>query len=113
LQEALRLFEQALPITREVGDSVVEVIILHGMAHVFEKTDRYAEAVKAYQQAIILARQTSQPATEAAELVSLAFLLYSRLSLIEEAIEYIEQAIAVFSNTGLSQNAAGQTVDDL
>ncbi len=113
LQEALRLFEQALPISREVGDSVTEVIILHGMAHAFEKTDRYAEALEAYQQAIILARQTSQPATEAAELVSLAFLLYSRFYLIEEAIEYIKQAIAVFENTGLSQNAAGQTVDDL
>jgi tetratricopeptide (TPR) repeat protein len=112
-QEALRLYEQALPILREVGDRASEAATLNGLAYLYQSLRNYTEALTAFEQSIRLARQTSYHAAEIAGLVGLARLLYQYLHRPQEAITHLEQAISVFQATGLPQDAAGQTAEDL
>jgi tetratricopeptide (TPR) repeat protein len=109
----LELFEQALPLAREVGDRAGEAATLNGMAYLFMNMQRYEEALTAFEQSIQLERAASHPAGEAAGLVGAALLLYQHLNRSQVAIAMMEQAISVLVATGLSQNAAGQTRDQL
>jgi len=112
-QEALKLFEEALPIRREVGDRAGEAATLNGLAYLYQSLQRYSEAFTAFEQSIILSRQITYPAAEIAGLVGLALLLYRHLNRPTDAIMSLEQALQVFTATGLPQDAAGHTVEEV
>jgi tetratricopeptide (TPR) repeat protein len=112
-QEALKFYEQALPIRREIGDRAGEVATLNGLAYVYKSIQHYEEASAAFEQSILLSRQVIYPAAEVAGLVGLARLLYQDLNRPQEAIIKIKQAIDVLQKTGLPQDAAGRTLQDL
>src|SRR5258708_17213166 len=108
-QRALDLYQQALPIRREVGDRAGEAATLNGLAYLYQSMQRYPEAQTAFEQSIVLERQVTHPAGEIAGLVGLARLLYQHLNHPQDAITSMERAIAVLQATGLPQDAAGQT----
>jgi tetratricopeptide (TPR) repeat protein len=108
-QEALTLLEQALPIHREVGNRAVEATTLNNMAGVYRATGQPKRALELYEQALPLKREVGDRAGEAAMLANLADVLFRYLNRSQEAITKMEQAIAVLVETGLPQDAAGQT----
>src|SRR5437588_543680 len=112
-QQALKLYEQALPIMREVGDRAGEAATLNGMAYLYQDMQQYPEARTAFEQSIALEQQVSHRAGEVAGLAGLASLLYQHLGRPQEAITRMEQALEVLLVTGLPQDAAGHTKEDL
>src|SRR5207244_3275606 len=64
-QEALTLFEQALPIWREVGDREGEAVTLNNMAVVYENIGRPQEALRLHEQALPIRREVGDRAGEA------------------------------------------------
>ena len=59
-----------------------------------------------------LTREVGDRAGEATTLANMAVVLYRYLNRSQEAITKMEQAIAVLVETGLPQDAAGQTRDN-
>lgn len=112
-QRALEYFQQTLPIRREVGEQAEEAATLNGLASVLTDLERYAEALDAFEQSIQLQRQVNHHAGESASLVGAARILYRHLNRREDAISYMEQAIATLEAAHLSQDAAGHTADML
>jgi tetratricopeptide (TPR) repeat protein len=112
-QRALELYEQVLPITREVGDRAGEATTLNNMAVVYDATEQSQQALELYEQALPITREVGDRAGEATTLANMAGVLYRYLNRSEEAIIKMEQAIAVLVETGLPQDSAGQTRDQL
>jgi tetratricopeptide (TPR) repeat protein len=83
------------------------------MAYLYQTLQRYTEALTNFEMSIELARQASDYADEIAGLARTAFLLYQHLNRPEDAISCIEKALTVFKETGLPQDAAGNTVEDV
>jgi tetratricopeptide (TPR) repeat protein len=112
-QRALELYEQVLPIMREVGDRAGEAATLNNMALVYDVTGQPQRAMELYEQALPIRREVGDRAGEATTLANMADVLYQYLNRSQEAITKIEQAIAVLVETGLPQDSAGQTRDEL
>src|SRR5579883_971350 len=112
-KRALELYEQALPLTREVGDRAGEVATLINLAYMFQGMQKYDAALEAFEQSITIAREILYPAAEVAGLVGASLVLYQHLNRKQEAVVYMEQAVAILEETGLPQDAAGQTVEQL
>jgi tetratricopeptide (TPR) repeat protein len=109
LQHALSLYEQALPALRETGIRASEAQVLNGLAYLYLETGYYTRAETAFAQSLQLARFMNHPSFEVAGCIGLSFLLYGCFQRPAEAIHYLEQAIEVFTRTGLPQDAAGHT----
>lgn len=112
-EQALSLYQQALPITREVRDRAGEAATLINLAYIYRSRQQYAEAREAFEQSIVLSQQISNPAVEAAGLKALALLLYQHLNQTQEAIANMERAIAVLKKVGLKYDGSGQSVEKL
>ncbi len=112
-QRALELYEQTLPLVREVGDRAQEAATLNNMAYLFMDMQHYQKALAAFEQFVQLERAVNHYAGEIAGLVGAALLFYQFLGQPQQAVLQMEQAIAVLLATGLPQDAAGQTVEDL
>src|SRR3989440_3295060 len=112
-QQALKLFEQALPIRREVGDRAGEATTLNNMAEVYQDIGQPQQALKLFEQALPIRREVGDRAGEATILASMASLLYQYLDRPQEAITRMERALEVLIETGLPQDAAGHTKEDL
>jgi len=107
--EALRLYEEALPITRDAGGRTGEAATINNMAGVYYATGRPAEALRLYEEALPIRREVGDRAGEATTLWNVALLL-QQLERTLEAIERTEEAIALFHG-GLTHNSAGDTVE--
>jgi tetratricopeptide (TPR) repeat protein len=112
-REALRLYEQALPIMREVSDRAAEAATLNNMALVNAAIGQPQEALRLYEQALPIMREVDNRAGEATTLSSIAGLFYQLLNRPQDAINHMEVAITVLVETGLTRDAAGQTVESL
>jgi tetratricopeptide (TPR) repeat protein len=112
-QHAQILYEQALSNTREVGDRAAEAATLNNMAAVYVATRQPQLALEVFEQALPLTREVGDRAMEATTLANIADVLYRYLNRSEGAITTMEQAIAVLVETGLPQDAAGQTREDM
>ena len=111
-RRGLKLIEQAL----EIGqgqDQQLELEALNNMAGVYHATGQPQRALELYEQALPITREVGDRAGEAATLANIADVLYRYLNRSQEAITKMEQAIAVLVETGLPQDAAGQTRDDM
>jgi tetratricopeptide (TPR) repeat protein len=91
-QDALKLYEQALPITREVGDRAGEAATLSNLAVVYQGIGRLQEALRLYEQALPITREVGDRAGEATTLNGLAY-LYQSLQRYTEAQRAFEQSI--------------------
>jgi hypothetical protein len=73
----------------------------------------YEEAERAFERSIVLEHECMHSAGEVAGFVGLALLLYQNLHRSQEAIVFLERAIALLQQTGLPQDAAGHTLEKL
>jgi tetratricopeptide (TPR) repeat protein len=112
-KQALELYEQTLPLMREVGNRAGEAITLNNMALVYQAAGQLQRALELYEQALLIRRDVGDRAGEASTLANIADVLYRYLNRSQEAITKMEEAIAVLVETGLPQDAAGRTRDEL
>jgi tetratricopeptide (TPR) repeat protein len=112
-QRALALYEEALPIRRAVGDRAGEAATLHNMAGVYRSTGQPQRALALYDEALPLMRAVGDRAGEADTLSLLAVLLYQHLNRPAEAVQYMQQAIAVLEATGLDRATSGTTIETI
>ena len=109
LQRALTLYEQALPIRREVGDRAGEAATLNGMAYVYIAMQRFSEARTTFERSIEIEKEVGHTPGQIAGCIGLAQLLYQYLNLARDAVAQLDQALALFGQTSLPQDAAGHT----
>jgi len=109
---ALDLFEQALPILRQVGDRAGEAVTLNNMGEVYRATDQPERALELYEQVLPIMREVGDRPGEAATLANLAFTLHRGLGRTAEAIPRVQQSIAIFKDYHLPQDSAGQSLAD-
>ena len=112
-QEALRLYKQVLPIKQEVGDRVGEATALNNMALVYNAIGQPQEALRLLEQALLITRESGDRAGEANTLANRAILLYQDGQRQQEAITDMELALDILRVTGLPQDTAGQTPEQL
>lgn len=110
---AMELLDQVLPIRRDMEDRVEEANALTCMASVLLDMERYGDALAAFEQSIAIEREVGNYAGEAAGLVGAARLLYRHLDQRDQAVAYMEQAVAALDAGGLEQDFAGHTTEML
>ena len=98
-QEALKLYEEALPLMREVGDRAGEAATLNNMALVYSRTGRPQEALKLYEEALPLMREVGDRAGEATTLTNMAS-VYSETGHPQEALKLYEEALPLMREVG-------------
>jgi hypothetical protein len=111
-RRGLELTEQALEIG-QVDDRQLELLALNNMAGVYDATGQPRRALELYEQALPLRREVGDRAGEATTLSNMAVLLSQDLNRQQDAINAMQQAIAVLDETGLPQDASGNTREDL
>src|SRR6266851_4032398 len=98
-QEALRYYQQALAITREVGDRGGEGTILNNLGAVYDDLGQKQEALRYYEQALAITREVGDRAGEGGTLNNLGS-VYNALGQKQEALCYYEQALAISREVG-------------
>ena len=110
---ALKLYEEALPIRREVGDRAGEATTLNNMASVYGAIGKPDRALKLYEEALPIMREVGGRAGEATVLNNMAVLFYQDLKRTEDALSSMEQALQILVQLNLPQDAAGWTREQL
>jgi len=113
LERARALHERALSISREASDRSGEAAILNRLAYTLIDMERYQEALETLERSVELEKKVGHPSGESASLANMAVLLDRHLNRRTDAVARMKQAIEVLIEAGLSQNAAGHTVDEL
>ena len=72
-QEAIELYQQSLPLWRELGDIRAEGIVLHEVGYVLSTLGRMEQALQAYEKALPLRRQAGVPGDLATTLNNLGY----------------------------------------
>ena len=98
-EEALRYYDLALPIFREVKEPLGEASTLNNVAVAYDDLSRYEDALRAYQQALVLVRELKSRAGEAATLSNIGSVYYS-LNRYDEALRTFEQALPIRREVG-------------
>jgi tetratricopeptide (TPR) repeat protein len=98
-QEALLLYEQVLPITREGSDREGEATVLNNMALVYRDTGRLEEALLLYEEALPITRGLGYRLGEAATLNNIA-LVYRDTGRPEKALPLYEEALLITRGLG-------------
>ncbi len=80
---------------------------------VYRATGQPQRAMELYEQALPLMREVGDRAGEATTLGNIAVLLYQGLNRRKDAIDAMQQAIAVLDETGLPQTSGGNTREEL
>jgi tetratricopeptide (TPR) repeat protein len=92
--EALRLYEQALLIAREVGNRDGEGATLNNLGNVYNTLGQKQQALDYYQQALLIAREVRDRAGQGATLSNLGN-VYSDLGQKQQALDYYQQALLI------------------
>jgi CHAT domain-containing protein/Tfp pilus assembly protein PilF len=103
-EEALKSYQQALVILREVQDRHVEGTTLNNIGGVYSDLGRPAEALKIYQQALMISREVQDRRGEGTTLNNIGG-AYSNLGKPEEALKSYQQALVICREV---QNRSGQ-----
>jgi hypothetical protein len=96
-----------------VGDRAGEATTLTNMAVVYQGIGQPQRALALYEEALPITQEVGDRAGEAYTLIGLAVLLYQSLNRPAEAVQYMQQAIAVLEATGLDRDASGATVETI
>jgi len=97
--EALRLYEQALVLMREVGDRAGEGTTLNNLGRVYDDLGQKAKALDYYEQALVLRREVGDRAGEGTTLNNLGG-VYDDLGQKAKALDYYEQALVLMREVG-------------
>ncbi len=98
-KRALELFEQALPLRREVGDRAGEATTLNNMAEVYRTTGQPQRAVELHEQVLPIIREVGDRAGEAVTLNNMAA-VYGATGQPDQALEVLEQALPLRREVG-------------
>jgi len=91
-QQALEFYNQALLLTRAMGDRGGEAITLHNLGSVYNSLGEKQQALEFYNKALPLLRAVGDRRGEAATLTSIGS-LYSSLGEKQQALEFYNQAL--------------------
>src|SRR5262249_54605989 len=91
-QQALDYYQQALPITREVGDRAGEAATLGNIGAVYDNLGDWQQALAYYQQALPITREVGDRAGEAVTRYNIAMIHRANGSL-DQAINELELVI--------------------
>jgi tetratricopeptide (TPR) repeat protein len=102
--EALRLYEQALLISREVGNRAGEGATLTNLGLVYVTLGQKQKALDYYEQALLISREVGNRSGEGTTLNNLGH-VYDDLGQKQQALDYFEQALLISREVG---NRAGE-----
>jgi tetratricopeptide (TPR) repeat protein len=98
-KRALELYEQALPLMREVGNRDGEAATLNNIAEVQRGTGELQQALELYEQALPLMREVGNREGEAATLNNMS-LVYDAMGQWQQALELYEQVLPITREEG-------------
>jgi tetratricopeptide (TPR) repeat protein len=94
LEDALALHQQALAISREIGDRRGEGVTLNNISQIYHDRGDYATALKYLEQSLSISREIDDKAGEGARLNNLAATAYAKGDY-ATALKYLEQSLAI------------------
>jgi tetratricopeptide (TPR) repeat protein len=109
-ERALELYEQALPMLREVGDRVGEARTLNNMGEVYRMTGQPERALMLYEQTLPILHEIGAVGLEAAALLSLAITLHDGFGQTAKAIDLMTCSVEILTRHNLPQDASGTTL---
>ena len=98
-EEALKYFNQALPISHEVGDRGGESRTLNNIGAVYSGIGKPEEALKYFNQALPISRAVGDRGGESTILNNIGF-VYGGIGKPEDALKYFNQALPVLREVG-------------
>ncbi|MEG5059188.1 CHAT domain-containing protein [Microcoleus sp. A2-C5] len=98
-QEALKYYNQALPIMGEVGDRSGEATTLTNIGVVYNNISQPQEALKYFNQALSIRRKVKDRAREATTLNNIGA-VYNTIGQPQEALKYFNQALPIQQDVG-------------
>ena len=93
-QEALKTFQRALVIFRELGKHQSEGMTLNGIGEVYESLEQYAKALSFYQQALAIAKEIPDKKLETTIFNNIGE-VYKEQEKYTKALEFYQQALAI------------------
>jgi tetratricopeptide (TPR) repeat protein len=111
IQEALDYFEQALVISREVGNGSMEGTTLNNLGQLYNALGKMQEALDYFEQALVISREVGNRPMEGTTLNNLG-MVYSNLGKMQEALDYYEQALVISREVG-NRPGEGSTLNNL
>nr|WP_169221360.1 CHAT domain-containing tetratricopeptide repeat protein [Brasilonema sp. UFV-L1] len=98
-QNALKYFNQSLPLSKQVGDKALEAIILNNIGGVYSNLGDKQSALKYFNSSLPLSKQVGDKAGEAATLNNIG-LVYSDLGDKQSAFKYYNSSLALSKQVG-------------
>lgn len=118
-QQALKYYNQALPLAREIKDKFAEASILNNIAAIHDDLGDKQQALKVYNQALLLSREIQDKGGEATNLNNIGQ-IYNQLGDKQQALKYYKQALTIIGQINGdkrweagSLNNIGQIYDSL
>ncbi len=111
VERAIKLYEEALAIAREIGDRRREGVCLGNLGNAYEDLGQVEQAIELYEEALTIAREISDRRNQGALLGSLGF-AYRTLGQVKQAIKHQEEALAIAREIG-DREGEGVWLDNL
>jgi len=99
LTEALKFFQQALEIHREIDDKEGETIALDNIGNVYQIQGKLTEALKFFQQALDICRKIGYKKGKANALDNIG-IVYGIQNKLTEALKFFQQALEIYLEIG-------------
>ncbi|MEM6432585.1 MAG: CHAT domain-containing tetratricopeptide repeat protein, partial [Cyanobacteria bacterium P01_D01_bin.115] len=103
---AIKAYQQALMIWREINNSLGEAVSLRLLGDTYRSQYQYESAIDIYQQLVVVRRLINDPFGEATALIHLG-VSYKDSGQYQQAINSYQQALAIANNIGDRENASG------
>ncbi|MEC4812625.1 MAG: tetratricopeptide repeat protein [Scytonema sp. PMC 1069.18] len=110
-REALKVFEQALVIFREIENRQGEGATLNNIGLVYSNQGQYPQALEYYQQALAITLQIGDKTGESTTLNSIG-VVYNNQGQYPQALEYYQQALAIRKKIG-DKVGEGKTLNNI
>jgi len=98
-EQALEYYNQALPISREVGDRSGEATTLNNIGLVYRSIGQPQQALEYYNQALPISREVGDRSGEATTLNNIGF-VYHSIGQPQQALDYYNQALPIRREVG-------------
>lgn len=112
-ERALQYFRRASELHKEFKDSYQESTLRFNMGLAYKDLERYEEALTEFQRSLELSSEVNDRAGEIAAHHALSVVLVVGFRRTAEALAVVDRALAIFDETGLSQDASGTTPQEL
>ncbi|MGB3642008.1 MAG: tetratricopeptide repeat protein, partial [Rivularia sp. (in: cyanobacteria)] len=93
-QQALKYYNQALPLARDIKDKFAEASILNNIAAIYDDLGDKQQALKVYNQALLLSREIEDKGGEATNLNNIGG-IYNYLGDKQQALKFYKQALTI------------------